>query len=423
MRTTMRYVYDVTHLVSRLTTRSPTGIDRIDLSYARHFVREVKERSLALHYGLLSPHILSANIAQDIVATAERYWRDSPEMKVEADLRQASSMIGDRKRRFDRTLTRAGFRLAQSFSEHIPQGAIYLNIAQHCFEHPRFFRWIRTRPDILNVFFIHDLLPIDYPEYFPPSNAPIFERRLATAFEHADVFLTSTKSVSDRLSYEMRIRGLKSRPIHFAHFGSPLEHISYIPDMVCSPYPYFLMIGTIEPRKNHLMILHIWRDLVFELGDAAPKLILVGGRGWDNEQVLDLLERSSHLAGHVIEVAGIPAHQLCKLIIGATALLVPAFDEGFGLPIVEALALGTPVIASDKPVFREVTQNCAKFLSPIDGIGWRSAIRELADPESMQSRNSRMTAAGYNTPSWKTHFESVETFLAQIHKFHSKKIR
>lgn len=421
MLSPMQYVYDLTHLVSRLTTRSPTGIDRIDLSYARHFIREVKKPSLGLHYGLLSPHILGANTARDIVATAEEYWRDAPDLKGGADINQGSSTIGDRKKRFDRTLTRAGYRLAQSVNTQIPQDAIYLNVAQHCFEHPRFFKWIKSRPDILNVFFIHDLLPIDYPEYFPPSNASVFERRLTTALENADVFLTSTKCVSDRLSYEIRVRGLKSRPIHSAHFGSPLEHISHSPDEDCSQSSYFLMIGTIEPRKNHLMILHIWRDLVSELGDAAPKLILVGGRGWENEQVIDMLERSPLLDGQVIEMAGIPANKLHNLLTGANALLMPAFDEGFGLPILEALALGTPVIASDTPVFREVAQNCARFLSPIDGIGWRAAIKELASPQSSGSRNARLSGAGFNTPSWKKHFESVEVFLTEIHDSHKKK--
>jgi hypothetical protein len=66
--------------------------------------------------------------------------------------------------------------------------------------------------------------------------------------------------------------------------------------------PYFVICSTIEPRKNHLLILQVWRELVQREGAGAPKLVIVGGRGWKFEAVAALLDRSPVLRGHVIEV-------------------------------------------------------------------------------------------------------------------------
>ncbi len=73
--------------------------------------------------------------------------------------------------------------------------------------------------------------------------------------------------------------------------------------------PYFVVCSTIEPRKNHLLLLHVWRELVRRDGADAPKLVIVGSRGWKFEAVAALLDRSPALRGHVVEVSGLrPRH-------------------------------------------------------------------------------------------------------------------
>ncbi len=89
------------------------------------------------------------------------------------------------------------------------------------------------------------------------------------------------------------------------------------------------------------------------MGPATPRLVLVGQRGWENEMVLDVLERSELLRDHIAEHNALPDKQVRSLIAGARAVLLPSFAEGYGLPIAEALALGTPVLCSDLPALRE----------------------------------------------------------------------
>ena len=180
--------------------------------------------------------------------------------------------------------------------------------------------------------------------------------------------------------------------------------------------PYFVMCGTIEPRKNHLLILHAWRDIVARLGDAAPKLVIIGERGWENEHVMDLLERCPSLKGHVLEVSGLPTPGVKRLFLGARAVLMPTFAEGYGLPLIEALAAGAPVIASDIPVFHEVGKGRALTIDPTDGPAWRDAICAFARADSPERRDHRERARDWQAPNWADFLAAIEDFLVGLRR-------
>ena len=160
--------------------------------------------------------------------------------------------------------------------------------------------------------------------------------------------------------------------------------------------------------------MHIWRELVAELGDAAPKLVLVGARGWENEHIVDLLERCPGLQRHVVEIGGLETPAMRRLVAGARAALIPSFGEGYGLPLVEALAAGTPVVASDIPVFSEVGGDAIVRIDPTDGPAWSRAIREFAAPNS-SLRPARLAAlSNYRPPDPQSFFACVEDFIADL---------
>jgi glycosyltransferase involved in cell wall biosynthesis len=95
------------------------------------------------------------------------------------------------------------------------------------------------------------------------------------------------------------------------------------------------------------------------------------------KQIFRELDLAPDLQQYVVQVPSIPSAHLCALMQNATAVLMPSFAEGYGIPVVEALSLGTPVICSDIPVFREISQNKALLRSPIDGRGWLEAIESM----------------------------------------------
>jgi glycosyltransferase involved in cell wall biosynthesis len=177
--------------------------------------------------------------------------------------------------------------------------------------------------------------------------------------------------------------------------------------------PYFVMIGTIEARKNHLMMLEVWREIVGRMGSNAPDLIVIGQRGWEATEAISILEDSGQLCGHIHEMAGCCDVQMSDLLAGAHALLMPSFVEGFGLPLVEALQQGVPAIASDLPVFREIAQGIPTYLDPCDRASWTNAVIEYCGNGGDRQRQLK-AISGYRAPTWSDHFGLVENFLEKL---------
>jgi glycosyltransferase involved in cell wall biosynthesis len=431
--------FDLTHLVSRLGIRHPSGIDKVDLAYARHFAAGQCGFGPSLHYGVARPHILPAAASREVVELARSAHWDGEDISTDqACLRLRAMLTGSEmpsihatkaqnlavpsrwlryRREISTNLARTRLRLTSNMGA-VPRNAVYLNAAQHLFEYHRFFSWMRTRPDVTPVFVVHDLLPLDYPEYFPPGYKARFNRRVETMFTHGRAFITTTNDVRDRILEELARRELRAVPIHVEPLPSSLrmQQSNGIADEALAAVPYFVVVGTIEPRKNHSLLLNVWRQLAeanARSGTRVPKLVIVGGRGWENEQVVDILDRGLLTRPHIIEAAGLSTAGLVHIIANARALLMPSHAEGYGLPMVEALTLRTPVIATDAPVFREVTQKCATYVSPLDGVGWRDAVYAFADRRSKEASAAQVYAKGFEPPTWLRYFEGVEGFLSE----------
>ncbi len=417
-------VYDMSHLIARLRAETGTGIDRIDLAYASHFF-SLSEHGEAARYGSSSPRLIASAWAKGFTRAAQDAW-------TQAETAQAAALwawleaqpgatpkprFGPRSRNSApawgrRLLSWAGYCVG-SARRVVPSRAVYINVGYHRFEHPRFFAWLAARPDVDGVFMIHDLLPLDYPEYFEAGETEKFRERISTALRYGRAFLVSTETVRRRLQQEIAARGLAPRPIWAQPFPSPLAEFSVATaPRRAAGRPYFVVVGTIEPRKNHLLLLHVWRDLAARMA-APPRLVIVGARGWENEQVLDLLDRSEVIAPHVAETSNLTSRELAELMAGARAVLAPSFAEGYGLPIVEALALGTAVVASDTEAAREVSQGHARLLSPLDGAGWAAEIERLSRDDDYH-RVLKRRAAGFVAPQWRDYFDSLDRFIAGL---------
>jgi len=204
-------------------------------------------------------------------------------------------------------------------------------------------------------------------------------------------------------------------PIHVEPLASPLEHAGNINevDAELAGNSYFVAISTIEARKNHSLLIQVWRKLV-RRGIAMPKLVVIGKRGWESAQTFRELDLASDLRPHIIEVSSLPSAHLRSLIKNARALLMPIFAEGYGLPIVEALSLGTPVVCSDIPVFREVSQKKALLISPLDGTGWLKAIEALTPTDSSLRAQLLAKVLEFRPPTWRAYFQNVEAFLGTL---------
>ncbi|HYZ34852.1 MAG TPA: glycosyltransferase family 1 protein [Crenalkalicoccus sp.] len=258
---------------------------------------------------------------------------------------------------------------------------------------------------------LHDLIPLTHPEYARPPQVARHARRLATIAAEADGVITNSAATAGTL---LDLLGpARIPPVTVAPLGiAPSEAVPAAP--ATAPGGHFTCLGTIEPRKNHLLLLHLWRDLVRMQGAAAPRLLLLGRRGWENENVLDLLERCAALRGPVQEPGPLPDAAVRARLAGSRALLFPSFAEGYGLPLAEALALGVPVLCSDLPALREVGGEVPDYLDPLDGAAWRRAVLDYAAADSPRRAAQLARLRHWSPPRWADHFDRVEAFLETV---------
>lgn len=433
MRISSRYpvAYDFSRLASRIFSRTPNGIDRVDMAYASHFLaegtgedcgvlflgpfgtRKVMRRSAIRAIGKIEAHFReTADGADAALLRAVAAWtagakntsvtlaeRQSTELRANWLLKAGYTL---------QTLAAAGGRVKTA----LPEKARYLCVSQFPLSERGAYDWLTRRRDVKAVFFIHDLLPMQYPEYFRAPELERHQRRLEQLARVGSAALVSSRVVATALRDAMKAHGRPTFPIHI----SPMPLVSRfsigpIASELADARPYFIQCGTIEPRKNHLTILHVWRDLAERLGDDTPKLILVGARGWENENVIDLLDRSPAIRRHVLELRNVNTPTLVELMRGARALLMPSFSEGYGLPVAEALALGTPVIASDIPIFHEVTAGQFEPVHPLDGKGWLSAVKRATERRSAAVRGEGVRTQRQDDTG---NFASLRAFLDDL---------
>jgi len=378
---------DVTRLLQRAGHATPTGIDRVELAYARALLALPTARFEAVLPGLGRMGYSRTALAW-LVAQLERNWMDGVAPGPGTVAKAWAGL-----RAFPRS----------------DAGAVRLIVSHQHLD--RLGRHTARRGERLCVY-LHDAIPAQFPEYARPGGAERHRRRLRNAARCADAILVNSHATARAVAPYLVEAG-REPPLLVAPLGiEPLRGAG--PGSAAENSPYFLCVGTIEPRKNHLLLLHIWRAMAQRAPDATPRLVLAGRRGWENEQVLDLLDRCPALRGHVVEAGRVGDAPLAELMAGARAVLMPSFAEGFGLPVAEALAAGVPVIASDLPALRETGGDVPDYLDPLDGPGWTAAVQDYARADSPMRAAQMVRMTRWSAPSWDAHFAQVLPFLGAL---------
>jgi glycosyltransferase involved in cell wall biosynthesis len=383
-------VLDLSRLLSRILHGTPTGIDRVEHAYARTLALLAPDRVAfaATHplgaYGRLDP----AAVARFLAATARRWEaQDDREGRSARPRRHVvGALLAMRPRAIPRPQRRR----------------VVLQVSPNGLEHPSRLAARLAREEARFLCLVHDLIPIAEPAFARRDGPVLHGRRMAAIAQHADLVIANSQATGAALAQHWQAVGARMPRIDVLPLAvEPPRAFAPVPTL---PEPYFLCLGTIEPRKNHLLLLHLWRRMAETAGGRPlPKLVLIGRRGWENQSVFQLLDRCRMLAPHVRELGRLPDRAVAGWLAGARALLMPSFAEGFGLPVAEALAAGTPVLASDLPAHREAGGDLARYLDPLDGPGWHRAILEHLDPEPAERRAQRAKAARARLPGWESH--------------------
>jgi glycosyltransferase involved in cell wall biosynthesis len=203
--------------------------------------------------------------------------------------------------------------------------------------------------------------------------------------------------------------GLPLPPATVAWPGTPALPAMPEPP-AASKTPHFVVLGTIEGRKNHQLLLDIWPALARQ-NKPPPRLVMIGRRGWQADAVFAALDAGVE---GVVEAGALDDTGIAAQLAGARALLFPSLAEGYGLPLVEALAAGVPVIASDLPVFREIGRAVPELLPPDNAEAWMAAITDYARPDSPRRAEQLQRLQGFRAPDWRDHFAAVDALLETL---------
>lgn len=209
---------------------------------------------------------------------------------------------------------------------------------------------------------VYDLIPLTHPQFCDDGLVKVFDRWFDWISRTADGFMAISKTISNNVQDELRRRlGDEASRRWHGHFylGSELDLVNEhskldirLQQLFNHPAPVYLAVSTIEPRKNHGYLLDAFEAL-WRQGSPA-RLCIIGKIGWKCEGLMLRIKRHPELGKRLFLFNGLNDRSLEHAYRNARALVFPSYVEGFGLPLVEAMQRGLPVMASDIPVFREL---------------------------------------------------------------------
>jgi glycosyltransferase involved in cell wall biosynthesis len=231
---------------------------------------------------------------------------------------------------------------------------------------------------------IHDLIPIRHPEFAPPHGAGSHRKSVSSSARSADVIIAVSHFTKAEILEVFGVPSERIRVIHngFASSFGPMtdpEQIERTKQKHGVRGPYILFVGNIEPRKN---IETLVRACV-ELRSATEykySLVIAGNKDWHFPVVWETV-RKLRAEDSIIFTGTVDNDDLASLYRGAEVFAFPSLFEGFGIPVLEAMACGTPVIASNRTSIPEVAGGAALLVDPLDAVGMAEAMhRLLSDP-------------------------------------------
>lgn len=309
--------------------------------------------------------------------------------------------------------------------EHLPVGAAcgdhFLGLDLVAHHLPKYVEQISAwRANGASLHFVvYDLLPLSRPDWFEAATCHHFARWFETIKDHADQVLC----ISETVAQDVRLRTFYSS----AHDRLKVSRLQLggnimdsVPSTGCSAgmqalldrlrsRPTILMIGTIEPRKGYDRALDAFERLWAEDRKSAPNLVIVGKRGWKTAGLQQRLQEHPELGRRLYWRENASDEELTRLYDSSVAVMMTSFDEGFGLPAVEAATHGRWVLTRDLPVFREQRLPNLRYFSDDspDALG-REVLALIRTAQAFSPPASKL-------PTWS---DCVDGLLSVIHDPH-----
>ncbi len=257
--------------------------------------------------------------------------------------------------------------------------------------------------DIPTITFVHDLSHIRFKEYHPKERVEYFERFLPRSIQKSAKIVTISEFTKKEL---MDLELCEPQKIEVIYNGvdekfRPTSKEKFAPTgkkYGVEYKGYFLFVGTLEPRKNLKTLLEAYLRYLAKTSHPTP-LLLAGGGGWRSEQFDDVLQKALG-TGYVRRLGYVSEEELIALYGGAKAFVFPSIYEGFGLPPLEAMACGTPVLASNASSIPEVVGDAGMLVDPLDSDQIARALGRVDEDEVLRLALAKKGLARSQNFSW-----------------------
>lgn len=232
---------------------------------------------------------------------------------------------------------------------------------------------------------IHDMSFMRYPEFTEEKNLAYLTRGIKRTIDSADAIITISKFSAEEIEYFFPSAKGK---VFYSHLGiaqnfspSSVEEIDAVKQKYKLERPYIITVGTIEPRKNHLLLV----DAFEQIAAQGIDLVVVGGIGWKSDKIIERLTTSKFASQiHVLNHLG--DGELPALYSGASVFALPSYYEGFGFPPLEAMGCGTPVVSAPGGSLKEVIEDAGIIVEDYNADAWATELmRAITDTELRKS--------------------------------------
>lgn len=272
--------------------------------------------------------------------------------------------------------------------------------------HTPFPPMVKAQPALRKFITLHDFIPLRNPDYFSAGIRPFMEGVLACLTPENFAFCVSETTRNDALNFS------RIPPEHI--FVTPLAADEKVFHPVTAPAqlaavraqfeipggPYFLALSAHDRHKNFPHLIHCFGALV-ESGELTDvNLVIVGPNPGRNPEVAEALKKYPRASSRIIVAGFVPDENLAALYSGATAFLFPSLAEGFGIPPLEAMQCGTPVIASNTTSIPEVVGDAGILLPPTEPDAWCQAMLQISRTETLRARLRQKSLARCKLFSW-----------------------
>jgi glycosyltransferase involved in cell wall biosynthesis len=377
------FLLDVTRLFALgWANKKPTGIDRVCLAYLRHYRH--RAHAVLQHRGVF--RVLTEKHSDNLFGLL-------------------NEPVSNCRRQLNRMVPSILFDNAQSADS---AGKVYLNVGHTDFDLPSHWQWIRSS-GVRSFYMVHDLIPINHPDFTTPHAVRRHLGRVNHAMRQADGVITNSNSTLAELREFAAAHDLSLPPTLPAPLGT--DHLAGTFQSPRKPNHHFVYVSTIEPRKNHLLLLRVWQSLIAKSEREPPKLVLIGQWGTHSEPVRQMLHNDPRLSQHVTVLDNCEDADMVAWISSSKAVLLPSTAEGYGLPLAEAMAMRIPVIATDLPCFREIGNTIPMLVPANEESAWETAITEFLRKDDEADRQ-RALLSSHQPRRWSDHFRLVDDWIA-----------